>query len=740
MQIRTKLLVSFLGLSAMVIVSVAFVSIQQIFDQSREYARVAALREMVQIDETVESVLDGVRRNVDFMAQDPGLTKLGEGVTDYLVTGGLVRPRSDDTAGLAVSDFLGKLAEANPLYQDVFVGTMSGGFLSGSVGLAVSDGYDPRGQLWFQQALEGSDRSQAYKDAGGRGACIARMRVIQGADGTLAGVAGVQISLASLTQRLVQAHVGDSGWLMLLQSDSVVLASPRDTALLSTKYLSAPPKDSVLEVHWLAGKPFYRICYTSPSSGWRYVGFIPRAEVLDPVWNVVYKILGAALLVFGLATLFAFWQGTRLSGPLAEVGAQLAEVAEGAANLTRRLSYTGNDEIGRLVQSFEKMQNSLQTIVKGVQEDSLVALTASRDASVALSEAEQKVASLVAGIAVADQTTRSARIHVEQVTEIIGVTDSKAQALAERGNGIQLALQTVAKDVQGLSLELGVVAGREERLESEMESMSETLDRLSSSIETTGAKTMEAQQVADNARQKAETTAQVMKSLEETAVRIGRMVELIQSIASQTNLLALNATIEAASAGDAGKGFAVVASEVKVLAKQTADATREIQQHVAAIQSDAKRSARSMGEVVNVISSVHEMNASIAMAVETQTTHASTILSDVCTLGQEVKALGVELRARAAHAEANCTVVEEKGSEASAVAQDILALASQIRSAMGDSSQMDAAMNNVSLQLDDLREAIRQTGDAFAGGNQHLGVVAQKNDSVRQRISLFVVD
>ncbi len=712
----------------------------QIFSQSREHARVAALREMVQIDETVETVLDGVRRNVDFMAQDPGLLDLDENVTNYLEKGGLVRPRSEDSAGRAVSDFLGKLAEANPLYQDVFIGTMNGGFLSGSVGLAVPDGYDPRGQPWFQQALEGSDRSQAYEDAGGRGACIARMRVIQGGDGALAGVAGVQVSLAALTQRLVQAHVGDSGWLMLLQSDSVVLASPRDTTKLSKKYAAAPSKDSVLELRWLSGKPFYAICYTSPTSGWRYVGFIPRAELLDPVWNVVRKILGAAFLVFALAALFAIGQGKRLSGPLAEVGAQLAEVAEGAADLTRRLTYSGKDEIGGLVQSFGRMQSSLQGIVKGVKEDSLAALSASQDAGSALSAAEQKVASMVAGIAVADQTTRSARSHVEQVTEVIGITDSKAQALSERGNEIQAALQVVANDVQALSHELELVAGREERLETEMESMSATLAGLSSSIEATGAKTSKAQQVADEARQKAEATATVMKSLGETAVRIGRMVELIQSVASQTNLLALNATIEAASAGDAGKGFAVVASEVKVLAKQTADATYEIQQHVAAIQSDVIRSTQSMNEVVNVISSVHGMNASIAVAVETQTAQASTVLADVHSLGREIQSLGVELRARAAHAETNCAVVTAKGGDARVVAQEILSVADMVRSAAEHSRRMDDAMDELCSYLEGFGKTMAAVGETFADGNRHLQHVAQKNENVRMRLGLFIIE
>lgn len=69
---------------------------------------------------------------------------------------------------------------------------------------------------------------------------------------------------------------------------------------------------------------------------------------------------------------------------------------------------------------------------------------------------------------------------------------------------------------------------------------------------------------------------QRLESLEQSLKGVTKIADGIQGIASQTNLLALNATIEAARAGEAGKGFAVVASEVKTLARQTADATEEI--------------------------------------------------------------------------------------------------------------------------------------------------------------------
>ena len=87
------------------------------------------------------------------------------------------------------------------------------------------------------------------------------------------------------------------------------------------------------------------------------------------------------------------------------------------------------------------------------------------------------------------------------------------------------------------------------------------------------------------------TDGRIAELIRATA-RIGDVVKLINAIAEQTNLLALNATIEAARAGAAGKGFAVVAQEVKALAAQTAKATNEIGQQIAAVQAATQEFGR----------------------------------------------------------------------------------------------------------------------------------------------------
>lgn len=70
--------------------------------------------------------------------------------------------------------------------------------------------------------------------------------------------------------------------------------------------------------------------------------------------------------------------------------------------------------------------------------------------------------------------------------------------------------------------------------------------------------------------------AEKMREIENSSVKIGECLEMINQINSQTNLLALNASIEAARAGEAGKGFAVVAEEIRGLSEDTSRASQNI--------------------------------------------------------------------------------------------------------------------------------------------------------------------
>jgi len=111
---------------------------------------------------------------------------------------------------------------------------------------------------------------------------------------------------------------------------------------------------------------------------------------------------------------------------------------------------------------------------------------------------------------------------------------------------------------------------------------------------------------------------QVVELLSQAVGKVGSVVNLIAEVAAQTNLLALNATIEAARAGQHGRGFAVVASEVKMLANQTADAAKHINDQIAYIEQTTEKSVDQIGTTIGKIAEIANFSKLVENAVTEQ--------------------------------------------------------------------------------------------------------------------------
>ncbi|SEH86323.1 methyl-accepting chemotaxis protein [Methylobacterium sp. 275MFSha3.1] len=292
-----------------------------------------------------------------------------------------------------------------------------------------------------------------------------------------------------------------------------------------------------------------------------------------------------------------------------------------------------------------------------------------------------------------DGLVRAATLEAEAAQARAALDAQRKAAMVEMADGFQAAVGGVVRAVSSAASELESTAARMSFAAAETADQSTTVaaaaeqaatnvstvaaaaEELGTTIHEIGRQVQTAAGFADTAVAEAGRSADLMRSLRESATRIGDVVGLISGIAGQTNLLALNATIEAARAGAAGRGFAVVASEVKELAEQTARATEEVARQVGEIQSWTGDASDAITRVVSRINEISAVSSGIAAAVEQQGSATQEIVRNV---GQAALGTGAVTN--------NITAVARSAEGAGSAAAQVLEAASGL---LGQAQQLD---------------------------------------------------
>ena len=384
-------------------------------------------------------------------------------------------------------------------------------------------------------------------------------------EGQTIGFAAAAVYADSITKYLSEtrifgtkssyAYLVDEKGIMLYHPQQAKIGLPVENAQIKSVVGRVQKGEEVKadSVEYVFENKLKRAAYSIiPQTNWTLVVTGDIDDIMLPVRNMAYYILGFGAIGILIALAIGIVIATRISSPIVKLTELINKTAQLDLKYDQSFLYLerNKDETGIITKATFQTRQVLREMA-----EKLISVSA------LVSDNGEKLEKLAVKV---QENAYDNSATTQQLSAGMEETAASSQEISATISEIDANVGTITEKAKEGTDVSRQIAGRAVELKGEALQSTEN-----------------ARSMYGDVRAKLEEAITQSKTIEQISI----LTQTILGITKQTNLLALNAAIEAARAGEAGKGFAVVAEEVRHLAEQSSQTAAGIQEIVKNVYS-----------------------------------------------------------------------------------------------------------------------------------------------------------